>query len=90
MSIFGKAVRSPKKTFFAAIIGLGCNIGIKKIGKISRHINQSALERAVTWYLSEQTLESANDAILSFTKTLYLPTLFQNNGPDKNQAAIAP
>ncbi|HYT45348.1 MAG TPA: Tn3 family transposase, partial [Methylomirabilota bacterium] len=67
------------KTFFAAIIGLGCNIGIKKIGKISRNINQSSLDRAVNWYLSEQSLSVANDAILSFTKTLYLPTLFQRD-----------
>lgn len=67
------------KTFYAALIGLGCNIGIKKIGKISRNINQSSLERAVNWYLSEQTLMEANDAILTFTKSLYLPTLFQRD-----------
>jgi TnpA family transposase len=71
--------RPSERTFFAAIIGLGCNIGIKKIGRISRNINQSALERAVTWYLSEQALNEANDAVLSFTKTLYLPKLFQRD-----------
>lgn len=67
------------KTFFAAIIGLGCNIGIKKIGKISTHVNQSSLERVVNWYFSDQTLNAANDTILSFTKSLYLPTLLQKD-----------
>ena len=45
----GTGNKPDRKTFFAAIIGLGCNIGIYKIGKISTSINQSALERVVNW-----------------------------------------
>ena len=55
-----------EKTFYAGIIGLGCNIGIKKFAKIATHINQSELETTVNWYFSPENIEGANDSILAF------------------------
>ena len=37
---------------FAGIIGLGCAIGIRKMARISKLINEAELENAVNWYFS--------------------------------------
>ncbi len=42
------------KTFFAGIIGYGCNIGIKKIAKISKDINQNKLENTTNCLFNRQ------------------------------------
>jgi TnpA family transposase len=67
------------RTLYAALIGLGCNIGIKKLAKISKNINQSELETTATWYLTLDNLMSANDAILAFIDALDLPKLFRKD-----------
>lgn len=41
-----------ERTFFAGVIGYGCNLGIGKIAKISNNINQRELENTVNWYFS--------------------------------------
>ena len=68
------------KTFYAGIIGLGCNIGIKKLGRISTNINASELDTTVNWYFTPDNLIAANDAILAFIDTLDLPKLFKKGG----------
>lgn len=65
------------KTFFAGIIGYGCNLGIRKIAKISNNINQNELENTVNWYFSTDNLEKANNKILELMGQLQLPNLFK-------------
>ncbi len=60
-------------------MGLGLNIGIKKIAKISSFINPNSLETAVTWYFSPENLDKANDLILSFADKLGLTKLFEKD-----------
>ena len=67
------------KTFYAGIIGLGCNIGIKKLSRISTNINTSELDTAVNWYFTPDNIMAANDAILAFIDTLTLPKLFKKD-----------
>ena len=71
--------RPEAKTFYAGIMGLGCNIGVKRIAKISIAINQNSLENTVNWYFSPDNLDKANDRILSFIGQLDMHTLFQKN-----------
>lgn len=71
--------KPPEKTFFAGIMGYGCNLGIRKIAKISNNINTNELETTVNWYFAEDNLIRANDTILKFMDQLQLPKVFQKN-----------
>ncbi len=68
-----------EKTFYAGIIGLGCNIGIKKLGRISTNINVSELDTAVNWYFTPDNLLAGSDSILAFIDNLDLPKLFKKD-----------
>jgi TnpA family transposase len=65
-----------EKTFFAGIIGYGCNLGIGKIAKISSDINHNELENTVNWYFSPENLEDANDKILQLSNRIPLTTIY--------------
>ena len=56
----------------AAIIGYGENIGIRKMGLISKSISVNALETVATHYLSPKTVLRANDLILAKSNKLPL------------------
>jgi TnpA family transposase len=64
------------KVFYAGITGLGCNITIAKLAKISKAINQSTLERTVLTYFTHETLLEASDTILAFAKKLPISHIF--------------
>lgn len=68
--------------FLAAIIAIGCNIGVRKMGKISKGIGPDKLEYAVRWYLSKQNIEESNRRIITLTNELSLPKIFIK---DKNK-----
>jgi TnpA family transposase len=68
-----------EQTFFAGIIGYGCNLGIRKVSRISRNINSHELENTVNWYFTHENLLRANDKILAMIEKLQLPKLFQKN-----------
>jgi len=65
-----------ERTFFAGVIGYGCNLGIGRIAKISNNINQRELENTVNWYFSPDNLNDANDKILQLTDRLQLSTIY--------------
>ena len=65
--------------FYAGITGLGCNHGIERISKISRHINQNELEHAVNWHFSGENLIRANDKVLQLTQRLPLHKLLKRS-----------
>jgi len=68
-----------EQTFFAGIIGYGCNLGIRKVSRISRNVNPHELENTVNWYFTHENLIRANDKILAMVEQLQLPKLFQRN-----------
>ena len=49
--------RPAPETFFAAIIALGCNIGVERMGNISKGIQSSSLRNTNDWYLTGQALQ---------------------------------
>ena len=73
--------RPSAETFFAAIVALGCNIGIDKMASISKGIKHSALQLTADLYLTADSLKQANDQLVTFKKLLALPELHRQN-PD--------
>lgn len=68
---------SPSKNIiYAAIIALGCNIGVRKMGKISTGIGADKLEYVVRWFFSKDNIDEANQIILEITDKLSLPQIY--------------
>ena len=70
------------RAFYAGIIAKGCNLGIPKTSKISKHINPSELKTISNWYLTHENIDKANNTVLSFMDNLELPKIFKS---DKNK-----
>lgn len=71
-------VRPNDKTFFAGIVGFGCNLGINKIARISKSINSKELQHTANWYFNIENLNMANDCIVDFMNKMPLSALFKN------------
>lgn len=69
--------RIPDKILYAGIIGLGCAIGIPKMGRISPKINENSLQNAVNWYFSLDNIRAANDRIVAFMDEMELPNIYR-------------
>jgi hypothetical protein len=65
--------KPPEKTFLAGIAGYGCFIGIGKIARISKWINETELENTVNGYFTLENLHAANDLVLTCMDRLELP-----------------
>lgn len=71
--------KPPERTFFAGLIGYGCNVGVHKVAKISRNVNPYELENTVNWYFTPENLIQANDKILELSERLQLRNVFQKD-----------
>jgi len=68
--------RPTDETIFAGIIGLGCNIGIPKMGQVSTGVNPNTLNNTVKWCFSLNNLKKANDSIVHLIHNLALSEVF--------------
>ncbi|KJU87366.1 transposase Tn3 family protein [Candidatus Magnetobacterium bavaricum] len=68
-----------EQIFIAGIIGYGCNLGVRKIAKISRNVNANELENTVNWYFTNENTSMANNNILELIEMLHLPHIFKQN-----------
>jgi TnpA family transposase len=71
--------RPTSNIFLAGITGYGCNLGVRKIAKISRNISQNELEHVVNWYFNNDNIIDANDKIMELTAKLQLSNLFKKS-----------
>ncbi|KAA6439893.1 Tn3 family transposase [Dyadobacter flavalbus] len=71
--------RPEEKLFFAAILGFGCNIGIRKFSFMSKGIRTSSLETTALQYFSPETVLQANDKVLAFSNSLPLTEHFRKD-----------
>lgn len=71
--------RADDKVLYAGVVGLGCAIGIPKMSRISKLVNESALQRAVNWYFSLENIRTANDCIVRFMDRMELPNIYRKN-----------
>ncbi|MFT5098491.1 MAG: TnpA family transposase, partial [Planctomycetaceae bacterium] len=74
-------IRKPmrERTHLAAIMGLGCGIGTRKMGRISSQITEDELEHSVNWYLSLDNLRAANDRVVGHMEKLDLPNIYRRS-----------
>jgi TnpA family transposase len=70
--------RPEDRLLYAAIIGYGENIGIRKMGLISRNLSPESLEAVATHYFSPELTLRANDLILKHSNRLPIIDLFRN------------
>ena len=75
-SVKNSKTKADSATFYAGIIGLGCNIGVPKMAQISSGINQNTMSTTVNWFFSLKTLNAANERIREFINRLALPHIF--------------
>lgn len=73
--------------FFAGITGYGCNIGIKRIARISKGVNENELANTLKWYFSLDNIQSANNRILSFVNQLDLPNIFKKSSKQNHTSS---
>lgn len=76
-------IKPAKKIFLAGLLGYGCNIGIKKIAKISKQIPAAELENTIRWYFSDDNINKANDSILKCMDQLPLSNIYKR---EKNRS----
>lgn len=69
--------RPDENVFIAGIMGYGCNIGIRKMGKITQPISPHELENVAEWYLSLENIEASNQRILDYLDEMELPNIFR-------------
>jgi len=69
--------RTANKTLYAGIVGLGCAIGIPKMGRISPQIKETSLQHAVNWYFSLDNIKAANDRMVAFMDEMELPNIYR-------------
>ena len=69
------------KSFFAALLGYGTNLGISRFSQMSKDITPSELETIGNWYLSLQNLKEANDRVVTAITKMEL-SLKQREDPD--------
>lgn len=67
----------PKRLFYAGVIGLGCNIGTRKMAQISPMLKENELEHTVNWYFSLENIISANDCITKSIDQMNLLNIYR-------------
>ncbi len=68
-----------KETFYSALIGNGCNIGISKMSRISNNINKYELEKISNWYFTPENLDSACNKILNKISNMDIIKVFKRD-----------
>jgi TnpA family transposase len=69
--------KPPPSTLLAGIIGLGCEIGTRKMAQISHPLNEAELEYTVNWFFSPDGAQAANDRVVQLMDRLELPNLYR-------------
>lgn len=71
------------RAIFAAVMGLGCGIGVRRMARIAKSsgggISEAELERAVNWHLSLDNVQAANDRIIRLSASLDLPQVYRRD-----------
>jgi len=68
-----------ERAIFAAVMGLGCGIGIPRMARIAQGVSEGELERAAGWHLSLDNVQAANDRIVRLSASLDLPEVYRRD-----------
>jgi TnpA family transposase len=69
--------RPAQGSFCAAIVGLGCEIGVGQMSQIAKNVVASELAKTVNWYLSHDNLLAANARLVDFIGQLELANRYR-------------
>jgi TnpA family transposase len=75
------------ESFYGAIIALGCNIGVRKMGKITDGMTAERLEYIVRRFCSRKNIDRANRKIISLTNSLPLSCIYLENREKLNTSS---
>jgi TnpA family transposase len=78
-SVKDKKVLPKPSVFYAAILSLGCNIGLSKMANVSKGISEDSLLNLVNWHISLENIHAANQCILDLLGQLSLAKIYQKN-----------
>lgn len=68
-----------RPALLAAVMGLGCSIGVPKMARISSRVTESEMENAVNWRFSLENVRAANDAVLAAMDKAELPNIHRRS-----------
>ena len=75
------------ESYYAAIIALGCNIGIRRMGKISDGMTADRLEYIFRWFYSKKNIDEANRKINRLKNSLPLSVIYLENREKLNTSS---
>ncbi|RPD44082.1 Tn3 family transposase [Hymenobacter sediminis] len=67
----------PLSQLLAALVGLGCNLGLRRLAQVAPQVDEAALQRLASTHFSLDNLRQANELILNFTRQLRLRETFR-------------
>ena len=86
-SVKGSKSTPSDESFYAAIIAMGCNIGVRRMGKISDGMTADRLEYIVRWFCSKKNIDQANRKIISLINSLPLSVIYLENREKLNTSS---
>jgi TnpA family transposase len=75
------------EAMYAAIIALGCNIEVRKMGKISEGVSADILEYVVRWFFSKENIDEANCKVITLINNLPLSEIYLDNENQVNTSS---
>ena len=66
-----------ERAIFAAVMGLGCGIGVSRMARIAQGVSDTEIDRAANWHLSFDNVQAANDRIVRLSANLELPQIYR-------------
>ncbi|MBD8348364.1 Tn3 family transposase [Dysgonomonas sp. HGC4] len=76
-----------EKAIYAAIIALGCNIEIRKMGRISEGIEADILGHTVRWFFSKNNIDEANRKVIALINSILLSEIYLGNKDQVNTSS---
>ena len=67
------------RAIFAAVMGLGCGIGVRRMARIAQGVSEAEIDRAVNWHLSLDNVQAANDRVIRLSAGLDLPQVYRRD-----------
>jgi hypothetical protein len=80
----------PDESLYAAIIAPGCNIGIRRMGKISDGMTADRLEYIVRRFYSKKNIDQANRKIISLINSLPLSDIYLDSSDGQKYDVTVP
>ena len=82
-----KKQRPPDELFIAAIIGYGCNVGIRKVARISKGIAPNQLENVANWHFTIENIRAANQRLTEMVDQVPLTEIYRKKADEMHTAS---